>query len=194
MRDGQFPQTSDHLLQRWLNGDEEAAAELWQRHAARLTGLVRKILSADLARQLDAEDVVQSVYLRFFAAARTGTLDIKDNDDLWRLLVAIMRNKLHDHRKGRQALKRKTDDAPAGNLAELQDPQPTPGDQVAFADEKDQMLSAVHPSHRRIVALRLDGWKVEEIAARTANHERTVRRVLKRVRHYLRQRCEGWVA
>ena len=192
MCDGLLVASSEDLLQRWLEGDEEAAAELWQRHVARLTGLVRKHLSADLARQVDPEDVVQSVYLRFFAAARTSGLEFKDSDDLWRLLVTIMRNKMRDQHKRQMAQKRKADpaDDAAANLAGLQDRQPSPGDQAAQTDELRRLLRAFHPCYRRIVALRLEGWKVEEIAAHTAIHERTVRRVLKRVQNYLRRRCE----
>lgn len=196
MRDGSLPDTSDHLLRRWLVGDEQAAAELWQRHVVRLTGLARKILAHDLARQHEAEDLVQSVYLRFFAAARTSALDITDNDDVWRLLVAILRNKVRDHRKHRQALKRKADspETATGVLAKLEDRQPTPGDQAAVADETNQLCTVVRPCYRRIVTLRLEGWKVEEIAALTHNHERTVRRVLKRVQHYLRRRYRQFAA
>jgi RNA polymerase sigma factor (sigma-70 family) len=193
MCDGLSPASSNDLLHRWLDGDDqEAAAELWRRHVARLIGLARRNLSADMARQVDPEDVVQSVYLKFFAAARTSTPDLKDSDDLWRLLVAIMRNKMRDHHKRQQAQKRKADvaDDPASDLAHLQDPQLPPGEQAAVADELNRMFGALKPCYRRMVGLRLEGWKVEEIAADTASNERTVRRVLKRVQSYLRKRCE----
>jgi RNA polymerase sigma factor (sigma-70 family) len=193
MCDGLSHASSNDLLHRWRDGDDqEAAAELWRRHVARLIGLARRNLSAEMARQVDPEDVVQSVYLKFFAAARTSTPDLKDSDDLWRLLVAILRNKMRDHHKRQQTQKRKADvaDDPASDLAHLQDPQLPPGEQAAVADEMDRLFGALKPRYRRMVGLRPQGWKVEEIAADTASNEGTVRRVLQRVQHYLRERCD----
>src|SRR5262245_35931987 len=103
------PEPPDRLLNRWLGGDELAAAELWRRYEPRLMGLARKNLTGEMARQFDPEDVVQSVYLKFFSAARSNAPDLKRGDDLWHWLVAIMRNKLRDEYKGRHAKKRNSD-------------------------------------------------------------------------------------
>src|SRR5262245_34184658 len=190
MRKSRSPEASDQLLHRWLRGDELAAAELWRRYEPRLIGLARKNLTGDMARQFDPEDVVQSVYLKFFSAARSNIPGLKHGDDLWPWLVAIMRNKLRDEHKGQHAQKRKADnvEVPQPQLAHVEDRQPTPGEQAALTDELHQLLQTFPDSHRRMVALRLENWKVEEIASVTHTHERTVRRVLKRAQQYLRNR------
>src|SRR5262245_17463363 len=189
MCDGLPQDYLNQLLHRWLAGDEQAAAKLWRHHAGRLIGLARKSLSAEMARQVDPEDVVQSVYLQFFSAARSSNLALRHHGDLWRFLVAIMRNKMRDQHKRQHALKRKGDEDGDTKIADLEDRQPTPGEQAALSDELDRLLDGFTPRHKRMVPLRLEGWKVEEIAGVTDNNERTVRRVLKRVQRYLRHRC-----
>jgi RNA polymerase sigma factor (sigma-70 family) len=195
MWDGMSTEPLEYLLDRWLAGDQQAATTLCHRHAARLFGMVRKNLSAELARECDPEDVVQSAYMKFFAAARSRTLELETSDDIWRLLVAITRNLIRDQYKRQQALKRKSDavEDPASNLADLQDLQSMPGEPAALSDELKRLFGAFKPTYQRAIALRMEGWKVEEIAQETRHSERTVRRVLKRVQEYLRQRCkEMW--
>ncbi len=65
---------SAQLLIRWREGDQAAADALFRRYAERLIGLVRLRLSEKLARRVDPEDIVQSVYRSFFLApAPVGT-------------------------------------------------------------------------------------------------------------------------
>jgi RNA polymerase sigma factor (sigma-70 family) len=192
MRKCRSPEGLECLLHRWLEGDEQAAAKLWRRHLGRLMGLARRRFARGLARHLDAEDLVQAVYLKFFAAARNHVPALKNSDDLWRWLVAIMRNKARDHHKRQHALKRQAgvEEGAQTSLVQVEDPQPTPPDQAALAEELDRLLQLFPAVHRHMVALRLEGWKVDDIARATHGHERTVRRVLKRVQTYLRQRWE----
>jgi len=192
MHNGCAPEGLNGLLRRWLAGDEQAAAKLWRRHFVRLIGLARKSFASRLARHFDPEDLVQTVYLKFFAAARQNLPALRSNDDMWRWLVTIMRNKVKDHHKRQHALKRQGDagESPRTTLVQVVDRQPTPSDQAALTDELNRLLRVFPRFHRRMVALRLEGWKVEDIAEVTSGHERTVRRVLKRVQSYLRRRME----
>jgi len=192
MHNGRAPEGLNGLLRRWLAGDEQAAAKLWRRHFVRLIGLARKSFASRLARHFDPEDLVQTVYLKFFAAARQNLPALRSNDDMWRWLVTIMRNKVKDHHKRQHALKRQGDagESPRTTLVQVVDRQPTPSDQAALTDELNRLLRVFPRFHRRMVALRLEGWKVEDIAEVTSGHERTVRRVLKRVQSYLRRRME----
>lgn len=87
---------AEELLTRWQRGDHQAAAELYHRYASRLIGLARSRLSSQLARRIDPEDVVQSVYRSFLAAARDGHYEVQNGAGLWHLLVTITLHKLHD--------------------------------------------------------------------------------------------------
>ena len=97
---------SGDLVARWCQGDQRAAAELFRRYADRLIALARSRLSGKLAGRVDPEDVVQSVYRSFFASARKGRYDLQQGGDLWRLLLTITLNKLHDLVKGNARDKR----------------------------------------------------------------------------------------
>jgi RNA polymerase sigma-70 factor (ECF subfamily) len=186
------PDSSAYLLARWRAGDQEAAARLWHRYATRLVGLARKWLTAEMARQQDPEDVVQSAYRSFFAGARSDVFVLRHSGDLWRLLVKITRNKLRDRFKRQRRLKRgggHDGTEPAPREAEPVCPRPTPADAAALADEIRLVLAPLGPGQRCMVELRLQGYTLEEVAAATGHNERTVRRVLQRVEEHLRRRC-----
>lgn len=183
------------LLARWRNGDQQAAAELFERHAQQLIALASSRLSARLAQRIDPEDVVQSAYRSFFVAARAGRYDLERGGDLWGLLVSITLHKLHHqvrhNNAGKRAVAREqTLDAeagPHGLAASLLAQEPSPVAAVALADEVEQLLRGLEPIDRRIFELRLQGYNLEEIAAESARSERTVCRVLDRIKQQLEQ-------
>src|SRR5262245_13855050 len=94
---------SGDLLARWQSGDQQAAAKLFERYSDRLIELARSRLPAALARRIDAEDVVQSVYRSFFTAADDGHYALPQGGDLWRLLVTITLHKVYYQVKHNQA-------------------------------------------------------------------------------------------
>jgi RNA polymerase sigma-70 factor (ECF subfamily) len=184
---------SSVLLDRWRQGDMEAAAELFRRYANRLIGLARRRVPAKLMYRVDPEDVVQSVYRSFFSAAREGRYDLQRGGDLWRLLVTITLNKLYHQVKRNQRAKRAADrecslEAIAGSAgvpASLLSQEPSPEEAAALADELEQLFRSLDALDRRIVELRLQGYQLDEIAAQTDRSERTVRRVLEEVKGQL---------
>src|SRR6516162_8959719 len=97
---------SANLVARWQQGDQQAALELFERFAERLIALARSRLSAQVARRLDAEDVVQSAYRSFFEGARDGRYAIHHSGDLWRLLAAITLHKTKHQARHHHAAKR----------------------------------------------------------------------------------------
>src|SRR4051812_40067650 len=86
--------TSLILLERYRRGDDRAADALFARYVERLTLLARSRLSSRLARRVDPEDVVMSVYRSFFVEARDGRFVLGRGGDLWRLLASMTRHKL----------------------------------------------------------------------------------------------------
>ena len=98
---------SDESLVRWIRtGSEAAAHKLYGRYVARLRALAQAKLSADLNRRVDAEDIVQSVFRRFFQAARQGHYDAPAGEDLWDLLLVITLNKVRSEKSYQRAAKR----------------------------------------------------------------------------------------
>ncbi len=85
---------SIQLLDRYRDGDERAAEEIFQRYVQRLIGLARNHISDRLGKRVDPEDVVQSVYRSFYRRASDGQFTLDKTGDLWRLLAMITVNKV----------------------------------------------------------------------------------------------------
>ncbi len=192
-------ETSFQLFDRFREGDEQAAALLFDRYVSRLTALARSRMSAHLERRVAAEDVVQSVYGSFFVRAREGQYALEQSGDLWRLLAAITLNKVYRQAERHTAGKRSINaersfqaDNDASFLAappEMLDRQPSP-DEAAMVSENLQLLMEDFPDlQRQMLQLRLQGYLIEEIAEQVGRSERSVRRVLDKARDWLKARA-----
>jgi RNA polymerase sigma factor (sigma-70 family) len=181
---------SGDLLARWRAGNEQAAGLLFERYAARLIALARSRLSARLQGRVDPEDVVMSAYRSFFAGAKAGRFDLERGGDLWRLLVAMTLRKLYHqvqrHSRGKRAVgQEQASLGPDGFLAAEAAAlarEPAPVEAVALAEQVERMMAGLEPLQRRMLELRLQGYTLFEIAEATQRTERTVRRLLERVK------------
>jgi RNA polymerase sigma-70 factor (ECF subfamily) len=181
---------SDETLVRWLrSGNDAAASRLYSRYVHRLRALARAKLSADLSRRVDAEDIVQSVFRRFFQAARQGNYDVPGGDDLWDLLLVITVNKIRSEKSYQRAAKRDVrrtaDNGRDGFSLE----------QIAERDDLAVTLLRLHveealarfpADYRTVVELRMEGHDIRDIARRTGRSKRTVERILQESRLVLR--------
>src|SRR5436309_12594638 len=104
--DDDGPLSDRRLLERFQNGDREAAGLLYARYADRLRALTRRKSSTALACRLDPDDIVQSVFRNFFHAAREGGYDVPPGEDLWKLLLVIALNKIRARGTFHRAAKR----------------------------------------------------------------------------------------
>jgi RNA polymerase sigma factor (sigma-70 family) len=187
---------SVHLVARWQEGDPQAAEELYQRYAEQLIALTYRRLPGKLALRVDPEDVVQSVYRSFFAAAREGRYVLQQSGDLWRLLLTITVHKVQNRVKHHLAEKRDaTRDVsvdgeasvygvPMGVLAR----EPSPDEAVMLTDLLEQVLAPFTPGQRRMIELKLQGYPLEEIATEVGTCRRTVCRALERFKDELSRR------
>ena len=66
--------TDRSLLRRLQQGQADASTELYLRYAERLLAVAAAQTSPDLARRVDPEDIVQSVFRTFFRRASLGPL------------------------------------------------------------------------------------------------------------------------
>ena len=178
---------SDHTLVRFIRGgDETAAAELYLRYAARVRQVVAARWSAAFAARFDPDDVVQSVFRTLYEKVRSRSFEVPKGGELWGLLSALAVNKVRDqiahHRAAKRDVYRTTD--PGGFVREG----------VFAHDEQtaalirlvvDEYLRALPEFERSVLALRMTGHTVAEIAARTGRAVRSVERVLHKVRDRL---------
>lgn len=168
-------------------GDEAAAARVWQRFVPRLLGLARRTLACHPRLAGLADDVVQSVFASFFHRARAGRFTLQGRDDLWNLLAVMTVRKarrtiLHetaDKRGGGQV--RNEAAAPleeaSANLAASTPPASPECDLIA-----EELLTRLPAELRTVAVLRLMGHTNREIAAQLDWTVRKVERKLQLIR------------
>lgn len=183
------PERSDRTLLRLVvGGDASAAEQLYGRYVTRLNRLACAKLSAAIAQRIDAEDIVQSVFRRFFTAAEKGNYDLPSGESLWSLLMVIALNRIREleeyHRAARRDVRRTIGDSPdAGALAAAEPEQPNAMlSRLVIAEA----IASLPEHYQAVLSLRLEGFEVGEIAARTARSKRTVERMLQDARRQLR--------
>jgi RNA polymerase sigma-70 factor (ECF subfamily) len=187
---------SVELVERFRQGDQRAADELFHRYVGRLTALAHKRLSERLARRVDPDDIVQSAYRSFFVHARDGAYSIQESGDLWKLLAVITLNKLRRQVERNTAGKRamaheqsfQVDSSMVGMGPEMVTREPSPDDAVALIEEVEELKRGLTPSQVQMLELRLQGYTVDEIAAQVNRSERGVRRLLDKIKDRLQQR------
>jgi RNA polymerase sigma-70 factor (ECF subfamily) len=180
---------SDHsLIHQIRAGDDRAATELYHRYAVRLKCLAAAQLSARLARRIEPEDLVQSVFTTFFRGVSAGDYSVPREGDLWRLLLVMLLNNIRNQAAFCYAAKRNARITQTvdflGKSAESLEPQT---DDLArfFELVVRDALELLPPAHKSAVELRLQGYEVSEIAQRLHRSKRTTERLLEEAREYL---------
>lgn len=180
--------TDRDLLDRYKIGDQDAAARIYQRYAGRLRALARSRFTANLARRVDVDDIVQSAFRRFFDAVSQGRYDVPSEEDLWTLLLVITLNRLRAEEVYHRAAKR--DIRSSYDLDSLSPTdQPTSGRDSAYLLLRltvREALASLPEEMREIVELRMLGHNIQIIAEQTGRSKRTVERILQESRSRLR--------
>jgi RNA polymerase sigma-70 factor (ECF subfamily) len=174
------------LLARLRGGQQDAATELYLRYAQRLRALVRSRSSAQLARRVEPDDIVQSVFRRFFRRVLQGDYDVPPGEELWGLLLVIALNKIRTEEAFYRAAKRDVRlCADAGDPAQLESRQDCDAAILQLCVE--DALGQLSAQQRTMVELRIQGHEVAEIARQTGRSKRTIERNLQDVRARFRQ-------
>jgi RNA polymerase sigma factor (sigma-70 family) len=184
-----FEQSDRDLLENLRLGDRDAATALFRRYAKRLRQLIKAKCSPALARRLDADDIMQSVFSAFFRGASDGCYEVPDGEELWPLLLVIALNKIRTQGLFHRAAKRDVrltcgwDDANGLKhaLGQLEVDEPLPFLKLVA----EEALERMPPTQREIVEYRVAGYEVEEIAHRVGRSKRTVERILQSCRQQL---------
>lgn len=186
------PAATDHsLLARLRAGEQDAATALYRRYADHLRALAKAQSGPALAARLDPEDIVQSVFRTFFRRAAADGYDVPRGDDLWKLFLVIGLNKIRNAAAHHRAAKRDVrqtvplgDATPAGPAGGAVTPADT--DETVLRLVIAEALAGLPETARRVVALRIDGHEVADIAAHTGRSKRSVERVLQQFRDQLK--------
>jgi hypothetical protein len=184
----------------WVWGLErrnpEAAQRLWERYFTKMVRLAGEKLPPRARRAFDEEDVALSAFKSFCAGVEQGRFPrLADRDDLWRLLVVMTARKADAYKRQQMRQKRGggkvlgESDWLAGPAVEmggfdaLIGSEPTPAFALQVAEEYRLRLERLaHETLRRIAVLKMEGYTVDEVAARVGLARRAVESGLQQIR------------
>jgi RNA polymerase sigma factor (sigma-70 family) len=178
------------LIGRVRQGDEQAAAELVRRYEPAIRRAVRlRLQDQRLRRVFDSVDVCQSVLASFFARAAAGQYELTTPDQLLRLLAVMARNKLgHQVARQRAACRdHRRVEALTNGECDAIGSESTPSRQVA---ERELLLEArrrLSPDERRLMEMRGEGRRWEDIASELGATAEALRKKLARAIERVRQ-------
>jgi RNA polymerase sigma-70 factor (ECF subfamily) len=176
------------LLRRYQGGQQDASTELYLRYAERLHALVTAQSSKDLARRVEAEEIVQSVFRTFFRRAAHGHYSVPADEEIWKLLLVIALNKVRAAGAYHRAAKRDMRQTVGGEAFEHAMESEQGRDEGALAVLRmviDEVLEGMPAANRQMIELRIEGYDVAEITERVQRSKRTVERVLQGFRNRL---------
>src|SRR5262245_25848249 len=188
------PESVTHWIGRLQAGDAAAAQRLWECYFQRLVALARQKLQGVPRRAADEEDVALSAFDSFCRGAERGRFpQLHDRNDLWRLLIVITSRKalalVTHERRQRRGAGGVLDEAglrgprgcptPHAGLEQVVGREPTPEFAAQVAEECQRLLDRLGNGELRLVALwKMEGYSVDEIAAKLSCAPRPVDRKL----------------
>ncbi len=179
-----------HWIGQLKAGEHAAAQKLWEGYFQKMVALARHKLQGLPRRATDEEDVALSAFNSFCQGAGRGRFpQLTDRNSLWPLLISITAHKAvdllrHEHRLKRGGPPPEASAAAAdGAVEQLIGREPTPEFAAQVAEEFQGRLDQLGDDVLRSVALwKMEGYTVEEIAARLDCVPRTVERKLHAIR------------
>jgi RNA polymerase sigma-70 factor (ECF subfamily) len=184
----------DVLMDRLRQGDQSAARQIFQRFACRLVGLARAHLDSKMRQKVDPEEVMQSAFKSFFWRYAEGQFDFADWDSLGSLLtlftlrkcghkVEHFRAACRDVRREAQVIEEADSSASWQAIAR----EPTPEEAFQLTETVEELFRGLDDADRQAVELSLQGYKAAEISAQVGLSERTVYRLLDRIKAKLQR-------
>jgi RNA polymerase sigma-70 factor (ECF subfamily) len=184
----------DDLMARLRTGDDEAAAQVFNRFANRLIVLARQRLGPRIRQKLDPEDVLQSVFRSFFVHQAAGQITgLESWDSLWAMLVVITLRKcgrqIKFYRSASRDVRREIPvlgaDSDSSSDGGTSSDEPTPSEAAMLAETVEQLMNDLDERHRAILTLGLQGFSARDISEKLHCTERMAYRVLDRVKEKL---------
>jgi RNA polymerase sigma factor (sigma-70 family) len=171
------------LIRRVRRGDADAAAELVTQYESELRIIARvKLNDPRLRRVFDSMDVCQSILANFFVRASAGQFEIDTPGQLLKLLSTMIRNKVTDHARFQNAVRRdmgRTADVPFEDLS-IAAEQDTPSQIVSARELAKQAHERFAADEREIVDRRGHGESWEEIAMAVGGSPEALRKKMSR--------------
>jgi RNA polymerase sigma factor (sigma-70 family) len=179
------------LMTRAKSGDPAAIRVFLSRFEWEVRMMVRARLPRKLRIRFDSMDFTQAVWQSFFSDLRTKAPDFENIQHLRAFLKGMVWNKVQEQhrrltqtekcdlsREERLYIRRGDRDVPRAVVS----PEPSPSQTFQAHDRLVQLTAGRGPGEVAVIRLRHQGLTIDEIAARTGLHERTVRRFIEAAR------------
>ncbi|MDR2440048.1 MAG: hypothetical protein LBE12_11870 [Planctomycetaceae bacterium] len=178
------------------DGNEEAANKIWNEYFGRLVRLARRKLDGMPLRDVDEEDVALSAMNSFYHGMTLQKFgNIKNREDLWKLLVTITARKATAKLRRHYARKRggggirgesvfgQKEELNRDGIGNVLGTEPTPELALAVAENCQILLDKLgDETLRQIALMTLEGHRTEEIAVKLGCVRRTIERKIERIR------------
>lgn len=171
------------LIQKVESGSEQAAAQLIATYGPSLRRLARiRLQGSDIRRVIDSQDIYQSVMAVFFQRVQTGELELKEPQDLIRLVSTMIRNRITDKVRRLHAQRRDM----RRNISMQQesilvvDSDDSPSALVSRKELMERFRSLLSDEERQLLDARAQGYEWKEIAQRQSATPDKLRKQLKR--------------
>jgi DNA-directed RNA polymerase specialized sigma24 family protein len=174
-------------------GDAQAAQSIWDHFFSRMLCLARRRMPPAVRPGYDEDDVALSAFHSLFVGITKQRFDLKDRDDLWRLLLIIAERKIsrrvrreyRDKRDVRRALHESMfvdisseRESPLGLDTYIRS-EPTPDFAAEVAESCDRLFDKLpDESLKRVALMKLENYTAEEIAKSLGCTRKTVQRKL----------------
>jgi RNA polymerase sigma factor (sigma-70 family) len=171
------------LICRVRAGDAGAVAELVQVYEPAIRRAARvRLVDPRLRRLFDSMDICQSVFASFFVRAALGEYDLKQPDDLLKLLVSMSRKKLIDCARAQKAARRdfrRIETGPERDQDVIA-PGETPSQEVALAEMLHEFRVRLSDEERDLADQRAAGRDWGDIAVERGATPESLRKKLAR--------------
>lgn len=178
------------------DGNEEVASKIWDEYFGKLVRLARRKLDGMPLRDVDEEDVALSAMNSFYHGMIQQKFgNIKNREDLWKLLVTITARKATAKLRRHYARKRggggirgesvfgRADETNRNGIGNVLGAEPTPELALAVVENCQILLDKLgDETLKQIALMTLEGHRTEEIAVKLGCVRRTVERKIERIR------------
>ncbi|MCX8097166.1 MAG: RNA polymerase sigma factor [Spirochaetes bacterium] len=163
------------LIYRVICGDENAFNELYSKYSKMLIGFVYKY-----TRDTDMTiDIVQETFIRFLENVKNYSPRGSFKSFIFTTALNIIRDRKRKEKRDRKLLE------------DISFNTSTIDDSNAVREDIMNIIDNLPDRDKEILIFRLEGYKIEEIANIEKCSTRTVKRVLKRVINYIRDKLKG---
>ena len=186
------------LIQELKQGDKDAADELIRRYFYEVLKAADIRLKKTKQRLVQADDIAVSVFESLWRRAQASYFDdddLKDSDELFRLLCKMCTFKVNSYRRKEFAQKRGEGQVRGDSIWENDSQSKSPGinnvegkqlsgeELLIFQEQHDELMRSLgNPELQQIAMMKLQNYRLSEIAAKFKVSDRTIKRRIADIR------------